>query len=129
MPRAACRMPCAMSAMAWLRSPPKPRARVRHQKIRAQRHGAHQFVVKRLNRSRAHHPVGRRQIDQIIVMDDHRTQAQLGAARPKPRGVSFRDALPPRGHMRGLAEKICRAFAPSFEAVSRDPAMSPAIEV
>jgi hypothetical protein len=36
---------------------------------------------------------------------------------------------PPRGHILGLDEKICSAFAPSFAAESSAPAMSPAIEV
>ena len=37
--------------------------------------------------------------------------------------------IPPRSHIRGLHEKICKAFAPSPCAISSDPEMSPAMLV
>ncbi len=82
---------------------------MRNQKIRAQRYRANKFIMKRLNGTRAHHAIRRRQIDQVIVVDDQRPQAKLGAARPEPRGVRLRDACAPaRPHPRARGKNLQR---------------------
>ena len=46
------------------------RPRMYNQKVRTQRHSPYQLVVKRLNRPRAQHRLRRRQINQVIRMND-----------------------------------------------------------
>ena len=45
---------------------------VRHQKIRAKRNRSHNFLMERLDRTRAQHRIRRCEIDQIIVVDNQR---------------------------------------------------------
>src|SRR5580700_10578103 len=58
---------------------------MRNEEIRAQRYCADQLIMKRLDRPRAHHTIGRRKIDQIVVVNDERSEAKLRSARPHPR--------------------------------------------
>src|SRR5579863_2509951 len=59
------------------------RAGMNDEVIRADRKSANDFIMKGLNRTGAQHRLGCRKIDQIIRMDDQRTEAQFFAARPK----------------------------------------------
>jgi hypothetical protein len=88
-----CRMAHALSDFGNGLFPvgPEGRTRMRDEKIRAQRYRANQLIMKRLDRPRAHHSFGRRQIDQVVVMNNEWPEAQLRAARPKSRRIRLRN--------------------------------------
>ena len=67
------------------------RARVHHQKIRSESHGAHDLIMERLDRARPQHRLGSCQIDQVICMNDQRSKPQLVPPRPKRLRVHFRN--------------------------------------
>ena len=120
-PRAACRNPCATA-----RPPPREsaarRPRMHHQTIRAERQRANHLIVKCLDRPRPHHRIGRRQIDQVIGVDDQRAERQFRAPRAKslPRP-------PPRCATRRAAtcadwpKKSAARCSPAFERIPATP--------
>ncbi len=98
---------------------PSTRPGVRHQVIRSQRHRPHQLIAKRLDGPHPHHPVRRRQVDQVVVVDRQRPQPQLISPRPEPRRIHLRDSTPAhsRPHPRAggkdlqrVAPQLRRAF-------------------
>ena len=85
---------------------------MRHKKIRAQRHRANQLVMKRLNRPRAHHPVRRGQVNQVIIVNDHRPKPEFLAARAEPCRVHLGNArASPRPHPRAGRKNLQRIGA------------------
>lgn len=87
----------------------KSGTRMRNQKISAQRNRADQFIVKCLDRPRSHHAVRRRQVDQIIVVDDQRSEAKLRTASPKPSCVRSGNARAPTWpHSRACGKNLQR---------------------
>src|ERR1700693_2948484 len=80
---------------------------MRNEEIRAQRYCADQLIMKRLDRPRAHHTIGRRKIDQIVVVNDERSEAKLRSARPEPRRVRLGNArASARPHPRARRENL-----------------------
>ncbi len=81
-------------------------------KIGPQRDPSNQLVMKGLYRSRAQHWLLRRQVDQIICVNDQRPQAKRFAARAKRSGIYFADAGRTTGpHARAGRENLQRVAA------------------
>jgi hypothetical protein len=66
---------------------------MRDEVIGAQGNGAHELLVKRLHGARAQNRVRRREIDQVIIVDDQRTETQFLAPGAEARGFGLRDAI------------------------------------
>src|ERR1700722_2803465 len=99
---------------------PKAGTRMGNEEIRAERYRADQFIMKRLDRPRAHHSIRTREIDQIIVVNDERSEAKLRPARPEPRRIRLRNARAhARPHARARGKNLQRIRAELHGGIER----------
>src|SRR5580704_15861386 len=88
------------------------RAGMNDQKISAEGYAANEFIVERLDGAHSQHRLSGGEVDQIVRVNNKRTQTQFRAAGSKGGGVYFRDAgragLP---HARACGENLQRVAA------------------
>ena len=103
-------------------------SRMDHEIVRAESERSHNFLMECLHGARAQHGIGRRQIDQVVSVDDERTERQFFAAVAESRGVCFGDsrcvALAPHAraggkNLQGVRTEAVRNFQRAGD-VARD---------
>lgn len=97
------------------------RAGMNDKKVGAERYGAHELVLKGLNRTRLEHRLNSSEVNQVVCVYDQRAQGKLGAARAKCGGIGVRNAggatLPHAWAGRKNLQRIAAELASGFERV------------